>query len=137
VPCHGQVPGRAWFGSSANDPSPLPKSLGERLKAKRRELGAAERLGWDPETVRDTNTTNGCRRMSGSGGFKLSWNRPQNSRDLAGRGVAVIGSRGAVRAAVRTPPSATTAHYQQLNYALSNRKLKEFRRSRVAQENLP
>jgi transcriptional regulator with XRE-family HTH domain len=39
------------------DPSPAPMSLGGRLKAKRRELGfslkeAAERLGWDPETVR-------------------------------------------------------------------------------------
>jgi transcriptional regulator with XRE-family HTH domain len=39
------------------DPSPLPTTLGARLKAKRRELGlslreAAERLGWDPETIR-------------------------------------------------------------------------------------
>ncbi len=39
------------------DPAPPPMSLGERLKAKRRELGisqreASDRLGCDPETVR-------------------------------------------------------------------------------------
>jgi DNA-binding XRE family transcriptional regulator len=39
-----------------SDPSPAPQALGERIKAKRRELGLTQRglaqlLGWDPGTI--------------------------------------------------------------------------------------
>ncbi len=50
------------------DPWPTP-TIGARLKAKRRQLGmslreAAERFGWDPETIRGYERTSACPQAS-------------------------------------------------------------------------
>src|SRR2546425_10770809 len=58
--CRAEPRASSWAGVVrflCYDPSPPPTSLGQSLKAKRREFGIslrelASRLGWDPETAR-------------------------------------------------------------------------------------
>ncbi len=57
---------RPVLGFLGYDPNPAPKTLAERLEAKRRTLGAtfeqaAQYLGWDPATL--TRYLNGTWRM--------------------------------------------------------------------------
>jgi transcriptional regulator with XRE-family HTH domain len=69
------------------DPTPTPTTLGERLEAKRRLLGAtfaqvARYLGWDPGTL--TRYLNGTWRMSDERATELEAFLSASEEDLAG-----------------------------------------------------
>jgi len=74
------------------DPSPPPATLGERLRAKRREpelslRDLARRLGWDPETIRRYERDASVPTGSGLCGFEASCNRAQHRMTWLAAGV--------------------------------------------------